>query len=121
MPVAMPDLANFSLHKIIYDVDFDDVPVPGLCAAFYRCPDGDRILSVGIYMSDGVELFRAWGYVDEAHCSYHAVSCADGSLDGPHIGCPDVEVLTEDETVVGIAVSTRDREYFIPLPRGVLR
>lgn len=121
MPVAMPDLASFSLHKIVYDVDFDGTPVPGLHAAFYRCADGERVLSVGIYMADGVELFRAWGYLDEAHCAYHTVSCADGSPDGPHVGCPDVEVLAEDDEVTGIAITTRDHEYIVPVPRTVSR
>ncbi|GAA4899451.1 hypothetical protein LX16_0759 [Stackebrandtia albiflava] len=117
MPVVMPDLANFSLHKIVYDVDFDDVAVPGLCGAFYRCPDGDRILSVGIYMADGVESFRAWGYVDEPHCAYHAVVSADGSWDGPYAGCPEVEVLTEAGRVTGVALTTRRHEYIVPVSR----
>jgi hypothetical protein len=114
-PVAIPDLADFSLHKISYDVDFDGVAVPGLCGAFYRCPDGGRLLSVGIYMMDGVELFRAWGYVGEEHCAYHAVVCVDGSIDGPHIGCPDVAVVQESGAVAGLEIHTKDREYYVSL------
>lgn len=115
MPVAMPDLASFSLHEIVYDVDIEGVSVPGLCAVFYRCADGDRILSVGIYMLGCLELFRVWGHADREHWAYHSVMCADGSQDGPHVGCPDVEALTEDGEVCGVAITTRDHEYFIPV------
>lgn len=115
-PPALPDLADFSLHKIHYDVDFDGVPVPGLCGAFYRRADGDRILSVGIYMMDGVELFKAWGYVGEEHCTHHAVTCMDGTVDGPHIGCPEVTVLREFDAVVGFVVDTPGREHRVAVP-----
>ncbi|HIW61418.1 MAG TPA: hypothetical protein H9881_03090 [Candidatus Stackebrandtia excrementipullorum] len=120
--VAVPDLASFSLHKIVYDVDFDGVPVPGLVAAFYRRPDGDRVLSVGVYMADGVELFRAWGHTDEAHCAHHAITCPDGTLDGPHIGCPEVTASMEDGRAIGVAITTRDNEYFVAAPgtKGII-
>ena len=112
----MTDLADFQLHKICYDVEFDGVSVPGLCAAFYRCPDGDRTLSVGIYLRDGVELFRAWGHIDTTECSHHSVTGPDGVVDGPHPGCPGVRVRrAADGRPVGLVVTTPRQEYVVDL------
>ena len=112
----MPDLADFRLHKLIYDVDFDGVAVPGLCGAFYRCTDGARTLSIGIYLLGTAELFRAWGYVDEEHCTFHSVTCVDGDVDGPYTGCPDVRVHTEPGRVTGLLIRTPQREYHVDVP-----
>ncbi|MGH8794579.1 MAG: hypothetical protein ACRDXX_18255 [Stackebrandtia sp.] len=113
---GVPDLAEFSLHKVLYDVDFDDVIVPGLCGAFYRRPDGDGILSVGMYMMDGVELFRAWGPVGEEHCSHHAAATPDGEFDGPHPGCPDVRVKRRDGEVSALTIRTPRGQRVVELP-----
>lgn len=115
---TQPDLADFELHKMVYEVDLDGAAVPGVCAAFYRRADGDRTLSVGIYMMDGVELFRAWGHTDEDHCSFHTVP-ADGSrVHGPFAGCPEVRVEAEGDRVTGVSVLTRAGEHRTPVTRG---
>ncbi len=32
-----------------------------------------RTATLGLYEYSGVEIFKAWGYKDEEHCSYHAI------------------------------------------------
>lgn len=90
----LPLLTEFTFHKTLHDVDFEGVPIRGLDADFYRRPVGDRLLSVGVYRFGGVETHRAWGWVGEEHCAWHAYRDADsGRFDGPFRGCPDLRVL----------------------------
>lgn len=107
----VPDLTGFSFHKMLYDVDFDGVVVPGLCGAFYRRREGDRVLSVGMYLADGWELFRAWGHVDEKRCAWHAVRADSGEFDGAHRGCPQVRVERRAGSVSVVTVNTRHAEH----------
>lgn len=118
LAITQPDLAAFELHKVLYEVDFEGVEVPGACAAFYRRADGGRTLSVGIYMMDGTELFRAWGYTDEDHCAFHTVPLGETEFDGPHPGCPEVRVLRDGNRVTGVSVHTRAGEHRTPVTRG---
>ena len=118
LATTQPDLADFELHKVVYELDFDSVRVPGACAAFYRRAEGARTLSVGIYMMDGLELFRAWGYTDEEHCSFHLVTRSDATVDGPHPGCPQVRVERDGDLVTGVTVSTCQGRHRYPVTYG---
>lgn len=89
----LPQLTDFTFHKTLLDVDFEGVPIRGLDADFYRRPVAGRLLSVGVYRFAGAETHRAWGWVGEEHCSWHAYRSADG-FDGPFRGCPDLRVLS---------------------------
>ena len=92
----IPHLADFTFHKTLPDIDFDAVPIPGLDADFYRRPVGDRLLSVGVYRFRGTETHRAWGWVGEAHCSWHAYrNPVTGGFDGPFEGCPEMRLLLD--------------------------
>lgn len=96
----LPQLADFAFHKTLRDVDFDRLPVTGLDADFYRRPVGDRLLSVGVYRLAGAETHRAWGWVGEAHCSWHAYWNPEAErFDGPFPGCPELRPLHADGTV----------------------
>ncbi|WP_025272049.1 hypothetical protein [Haloglycomyces albus] len=93
-PSVIPDLDEFHLHRSIADVDFEGWNLPGLYAYFYRKTTPAGILSVGLYRLRGFETHRAWGWVGEEHCSYHAVTDPySGRSQGPIPGCPDFTVL----------------------------
>lgn len=83
-----PDLARYTPHRQARDATLDGVTVPGLHGDYFRRTDGSRIATVGVYRYEGVELFMAWGYADEEHCSHHAVRRPDGTWSEPAIGCP---------------------------------
>ncbi len=69
------------------DVALEGTTVPGLTGRFFERREGDRWATVGCYSYDGAELFRAWGYRDEAHCAW--TSYRDGGeWTVPHRGCP---------------------------------
>ena len=46
--------------------------------------------TAGLYAYQGVEIFVAWGYLDERHCRFHAFRSADGDWEPPQPGCPRV-------------------------------
>lgn len=114
MPVAsieeigeIPHLADFTYHKTLPDIDFESTPVPGLVADFYRRPVGDRLLSVGVYRFGGAETHRAWGWVGEEHCSWHAYrNPATGGYDGPFRGCPALRLLRERGPLLGFELGS---------------
>lgn len=129
----IPHLADFTYHKTLPDIDFDSIPVPGLDADFYRRPVGGRTLSVGVYRFGGAETHRAWGWVGEAHCSWHAYrDPATGGYDGPFQGCPVFRLLREGDRLTGFALGSgrAARQFFLeqgfldqgfasgPLPAG---
>ena len=128
MPVAfteeideLPQLADFTLHKTLRDVDFDGVAVTGLDADFYRRPVGDPLLSVGVYRFAGAETHRAWGWVGAAHCSWHAYrDPASAGFDGPHPGCPDLRVLLAEGRPYGFDLGVGDRRRRFLLRHGPL-
>ncbi len=112
----IPHLADFTYHKTLVDVDFDGVPVAGLDADFYRRPVGDRLLSVGVYRFGGAETHRAWGWVGEAHCSWHAYrDPGTGGFDGPFAGCPLLRVLREGDRARGFELGSGSpaRRYLV--------
>lgn len=103
----IPHLADFTYHKTLPDIDFDAIPVPGLDADFYRRPVGPRLLSVGVYRFGGEETHRAWGWVGEAHCSWHAYrNPATGGFDGPFRGCPELRLLLEGSRLRGFELGS---------------
>jgi hypothetical protein len=90
----LPLLTEFTFHKTLRDVDFEGVPIRGLDADFYRRPVDGRLLSVGVYRFEGAETHRAWGWVGEEHCAWHAYRDVDsGRFEGPFQGCPGLRVL----------------------------
>ncbi len=116
----LPQLTDFTFHKTLRDVDFDGVPIAGLDADFYRRPVAGRLLSVGVYRFAGAETHRAWGWVGEEHCSWHAYrDPASGGFDGPFRGCPELRVLTADEGPYGFELGAGDLcRRFLLGPRG---
>lgn len=111
----MPDLTCFVLRKVIEDIDFEGVAVPGLDGWFYRRDEGGRAASMGVYRFGGRELFRAWGYVGESHCRASALLGEDGSWIGPYGDCPEVRVHRRGQEVIGFSVRVGEAE-----PRYVL-
>lgn len=87
---SLPRLAEYAPHRTVSDVDLEGHVVPGLTGEFFRRPEDGRTASVGLYRYLGVELFMAWGYVDEEHCRWTAYRGADGVWTSPHEGCPRV-------------------------------
>lgn len=103
----IPHLADFTYHKTLPDIDFEAVPVPGLDADFFRRPVGDRTLSVGVYRFGGAETHRAWGWVGEAHCSWHAYrNPATGGFEGPFQGCPVFRLLRDGGRLSGFELGS---------------
>jgi hypothetical protein len=115
----IPHLADFTYHKTLPDIDFDAIPVPGLDADFYRRPIGDRTLSVGVYRFGGAETHRAWGWVGEAHCSWHAYkNPATGGFDGPFQGCPVFRLLRDGGRLAGFELGSGGLARQFPLRQG---
>ncbi|MCM4077684.1 hypothetical protein [Paractinoplanes hotanensis] len=85
--------------------------MPGLRADFFRRAEGDRVATVGCYSLGDRELLMAWGYVDEEHCRHNAVRDPGGGWHAPADGCPDVELVRDGHTVVGLAVRAPDGEW----------
>jgi hypothetical protein len=111
----IPHLADFTFHRTLPDIDFDEIPVTGLDADFYRRPVGDRTLSVGVYRFGGAETHRAWGWVGEPHCSWHAYrDPATGAFDGPFQGCPRMRLLLDGDRARGFELGSGRlaRRYF---------
>lgn len=112
----IPHLADFTYHKTLPDIDFEAIPVPGLDADFYRRPIGDRTLSVGVYRFGGAETHRAWGWVGEEHCSWHAYrNPVTGGFDGPFQGCPVFRLLREGGRLSGFELGSGGlaRSFFL--------
>lgn len=117
----IPHLADFTYHKTLPDIDFETIPVPGLDADFYRRPVGDRTLSVGVYRFGGAETHRAWGWVGEAHCSWHAYrNPATGGFDGPFQGCPVFRLLREGGRLTGFTLGSGGLARQFLLGQGLL-
>ena len=81
------DLSTYRPHRVVEDSPVWGVTVPGLRVAYYR--RGGRA-TAGLYAYQGVEIFVAWGYLDERHCRFHAFRDADGDWEPPQPGCPRV-------------------------------
>ncbi len=111
----IPHLTDFSFHKTLPDIDFEAVPVTGLDADFYRRPVAGRLLSVGVYRFAGAETHRAWGWVGEAHCSWHAYRDPAGGFHGPFPGCPLLRLLRDGNRVVGFELGSGSlaREFLL--------
>ncbi|BBH70883.1 hypothetical protein ACTI_75680 [Actinoplanes sp. OR16] len=109
--MQIPDLSEYAAHRVENDAAFEGVEVPGLRAEFFRRPEGERVESVGRYTFDGRDLLLAWGYVDEEHCRHNAVVAADGCWQPPVDGCPQVELITDGQAVVGLAVRSPSGEW----------
>lgn len=93
MNTTFPSLKEFTFYKKKDDVEIDGVFFPEFEAVFYRRKDDtDRVESIGIYTMQGKSIFAAWGYLDQEHCSFHAVydqkkNCWKKGV----IGCPRLE------------------------------
>jgi len=90
--MSLPDLTLYRQHREAFDAVVEGIQVPGLHAVYYSRPEAARVATVGVYRYDGVELFMAWGYADEAHCRWTAYRRPDGSWTPPRRGCPRVRV-----------------------------
>ncbi|GIG64789.1 hypothetical protein [Phytomonospora endophytica] len=111
MNTALPDLAGFVLNKVVENIDFEGVAVPGLDGWFYRKEEEDgRTASVGVYTFDDREVFRAWGYVGESHCRASALHLPGGGWEGPHHDCPEVRVHRRGQIVIGFSVRVGEAE-----------
>ncbi|MEV0644367.1 hypothetical protein AB0I28_03800 [Phytomonospora sp. NPDC050363] len=110
MNTALPDLAGFVLNKVVENIDFEGVAVPGLDGWFYRRQEGERVASAGIYKFSGDELFRAWGFVGESHCRASALLRDDGEWEGPHGDCPEIRVHRRGQDVIGFSVRVGEAE-----------
>jgi hypothetical protein len=99
--VNPPDLSGYALHRVVEDSPVRGVVVPGLRATYYRAGRD----TAGVYAYRGVEIFVAWGYVDEAYCRYHAFRAPDGGWEPASRGWPRV-----GGTPHGLQLRTRSGE-----------
>lgn len=95
-----PNLSLFTLHETKRGVTIDSISLPFVTGAFYRHLNKDgRIESVGVYSINNIDIFAAWGYLDEVHCSYHAVKKGD-TWSATQEGCPNLKSLGSNEVAV---------------------
>jgi hypothetical protein len=107
----LPDLSQYAAHRTVHDASLEGTPVPGLRAEFFRRADGDRIATVGRYSIGGRDLLMAWGFADEEHCRHNAVRDRDGGWHPAADGCPEVKLVRDGQTVVGLAVRAPTGEW----------
>lgn len=118
----IPHLADFTYHKTLPDIDFDATAVPGLDADFFRRPVGDRLLSVGVYRFGGAETHRAWGWVGDVHCSWHAYrNPTTEDFNGPFRGCPELRLLRADGRLLGFELGSGSLARQFSLGAGPLQ
>jgi hypothetical protein len=90
----IPDISDYKLHRTVHDVDLEGIVVPGLTGQFFERDENGRVATVGCYTLKGEEIFMAWGYRDDAHCSWTAYRQRDGWT-APHRGCPRPRAVNE--------------------------
>jgi len=115
---TLPDLTLYRQHREAFDAVVEGLQIPGLHAVYYSRPArrgtaAARVATVGVYRYEGVELFMAWGYADEAHCRWTAYRRPDGSWTPARRGCPRVRVEPD-------AVHLPDLSLRLPLPPSPL-
>jgi hypothetical protein len=104
-----PDISTFTKYKEKDDFTFDNgMKTSNIHADFFEKDEAGQIISVGLFSYKGKELFCAWGYKDEEHCSMHAVITPDGTWSQPQQGCPIKTALIEKENLVGLLVPTTE-------------
>lgn len=116
--MELPDLASYTPHKVIDDIDLEGVVIPGLRADFLRRPLSGRVATVGVYRLRGIEIFMAWGYVGEPHCRWTAYRRDDGVGGGwtaPHQGCPRLRRVEH-----ALLLETGERVIELPVGRGLV-
>jgi hypothetical protein len=101
---VLPDFDGYLPHRTVQDAPLEGEPVPGLRADFYRRDEDGRVASVGRYSYGEREFLLAWGFADEPHCRRNAVRAPDGAWHPAVDGCPEVELIRDGQTVVGLAV-----------------
>lgn len=102
--MRLPDLSDFSPHRVVRDADLDGVIVPGLRAEFHRRAGAGRVESVGVYSYAGRPILMAWGYVGEEHCRFTALRDAAGRWGAPAPGCPPVRTHRDGGRVTALTV-----------------
>lgn len=99
---ALPELSAYRLHRTVAAADLDGAVVPGLSAEFLHRPCGDRVASVGRYWYRGATVLLAWGWTDEAHCSFSSIAAGDDDWSLPQPGCPTFSLLHERDALAGV-------------------
>lgn len=68
------------------------IEIPYMRRFCYETIHDGRTATLGLYKYNGTEIFKAWGYKDSEHCSYHAIK-TNGTWSEVIEGCPDFKVL----------------------------
>ena len=110
-PSSVLDFSLWEKYKTKKKVFIDGLGiVPEINADFFQKEMGDRLLSAGVFKDKkGSVLYCAWGFKDEAHCSFTAVMGARGNWLMPMRGCPQVKRLTRSSVTIGITIKNGSR------------
>ncbi len=80
------------------------IEIPYMRRFCYETIHDGRTVTLGLYKYNGTEIFKAWGYKDEEHCSYHAIKIK-GEWSEVIEGCPQFKLVIKDEAVIGFTLT----------------
>lgn len=104
-----PDIPTFTKYKEKDNFIFDNgMKTDQIHADFFEKNEAGATISIGLFSNKGKELFCAWGYKDEEHCSMHTVITTDGTWSKPQYGCPIKITIIENEKCVGLLIPTTE-------------
>lgn len=103
-----PDIASLTLYKEKVGISYEDSSMTDkVTAQFFKTTlDDGRELSFGLFSYNSKQLFCAWGYMNEEHCSMHAIMGEDNEWLPPQAGCPIKFPIKVGDTVIGIEMPT---------------
>lgn len=95
-------LSNIGMQDTLWKMYRTDDPyvhekkdiVPLLKRRCYELVYNDRVVTMGVYEYNSIEIFKAWGYKDDIHCSYYATKLG-GVWSEPIEGCPDFKIVLD--------------------------
>lgn len=81
---------DWSLHKVDSSRSVEGEKISDLINNVYRREFNNQTCSLGQFLLNGKEIFRAWGYLAEKDCSFYTVAKEDGTPTEAIYGCPDI-------------------------------
>ncbi len=103
-----PDIASLTLYKEKVGITYDDMSITDrVTAQFFKTTlDDGRELSFGLFSHNNKQLYCAWGYMDEEHCSMYAIMGEDNEWLPPQVGCPIKIPIKDGNTIIGLKMPT---------------
>jgi len=103
---------NWVHYKTRNPRPLDGYLIEGFYADFFKMEYEGEVCTMGRFYLAGDELYRAWGFESDEHCSFNAVALKDGSFTQSIPGCPDVHFEPGEGSEGIIVVNTQNESFF---------